>query len=216
MLDGHMRHEDHLGNRGDLGPGGVQWMTAGRGVIHSEMPQQKEGRMRGFQLWLNLPAKEKLKPAHYRDLPATQIPVIVRDGARVKVIAGRLQTSGEQVDGPIRGVSTSPLYFDVQLPARGRFKHAIPKEHNAIAYVYEGRLRVSDAATVIEPHHAGVLIDGDEVELVAGDAPARFLLLAARPLAEPVVQYGPFVMNTRAEIEQAIADFREGRLTEEV
>jgi quercetin 2,3-dioxygenase len=216
MLDGHMRHEDHLGNRGDLGPGGVQWMTAGRGVIHSEMPQQTAGRMRGFQLWLNLPAKEKLKPAHYRDLAATEIPVVeLADGARAKVIAGTLDADGKTAVGPIRGVSTAPLYLDVHLPAGGRFEHAIPNEHSAVVYVYEGHLQVSDLAPVIEPHQAVVLIDGDEVELVAGVAPVRFLLLAARPLKEPVVQYGPFVMNTRAEIEQAVADFRAGRLTEE-
>jgi redox-sensitive bicupin YhaK (pirin superfamily) len=217
MLDGHMRHEDHLGNRGDLGPGGVQWMTAGRGVIHSEMPQQTQGRMRGFQLWLNLPAKEKLKPAHYRDLAAGEIPVVdLGDGARVKVIAGTLHAGGKAVAGPIQGVSTVPLYLDVHLPPRRWFTHAVPKEHNAFAYVYEGHVLVSDIAPVIEPHNAVVLVDGDQIELVAGDAPARFLLLAAQPLREPVVQYGPFVMNTREEIEQAIADLRAGKLTEEL
>ncbi len=215
MLDGHMRHEDHLGNRGDLGPGGVQWMTAGRGVIHSEMPQQTAGRMRGFQLWINLPAKEKLRPAHYRDIGAAEIPIVdAGDAVRLKVIAGTVVVDRKTVSGPVSGVTTTPLYLDVQLASGARFEQAVPAEHRAFVYVYEGEARVGNRR--IPPHTAATLVDGDRVAITAGDSSTRLLLLAARPLNEPVVQYGPFVMNTREEIERAIEDFRAGRLTEGV
>ena len=217
MLDGHMQHEDHMGNRGDLGPGDVQWMTAGRGVIHSEMPQQKEGRMRGFQLWINLPAAEKMQPAAWRDIPATRIPQVdLDDGARVRVIAGTLRQDDSAIDGPINGaaerISTDPLYFDVQLPAQGRFEHPLTAGHNALVFVYEGSARIG--ARDLPRHHVGVLSDGDSVQIEAGPDGARLLLLAGRPIGEPVVQYGPFVMNSREEIEQALRDYAEGRLTE--
>jgi redox-sensitive bicupin YhaK (pirin superfamily) len=218
MLDGHMRHEDHLGNRGDLGPGDVQWMTAARGIIHSEMPQQSEGRMRGFQLWLNLPSKEKMKPAHYRDVPALQIPVMkLSNGGEVKVIAGATSIDGVITRGPINGtqtaLSTDPQYLDVRLPAGAHFSTAINRGHNAFLYAYEGSANIGPTgATRALPHRAaGVLSDGDNVQIQAGADGVRFLLLAAKPLREPVVQYGPFVMNTREEIEQAVADFRAGR-----
>ncbi len=213
MLDGHMRHEDHLGNVGELTQGGVQWMTAGRGVIHSEMPQQKEGRMRGFQLWINLPAAEKMKPAGYRDIPASQIPVVDIPGGRVKVIAGALTHGDETTAGPINGLTTEPIFFDVHLEAGATFEHELPKGHNAFVYVYEGDFAVGpegDEARL--PHQAaGVLSKGDRVRLAA-ETDARAILLAGRPLGEPVVQYGPFVMNTQAEIEQAIRDYRDGTL----
>ena len=139
MLDGHMRHEDHLGHTGDLKGGGVQWMTAGRGIIHSEMPQQEAGRMRGFQLWINLPAKEKMKPAGYRDIQADEIPVVaLPGGVRVKVIAGTLNVDGVTTPGPIQGVTTDPLYFDVELPAGARFTHALPRGYHAFVYPFEG------------------------------------------------------------------------------
>src|SRR5678809_939209 len=135
ILDGHMLHEDHLGNKGNLKSGDVQWMTAGRGIIHSEMPQQESGRMRGFQLWINLPAKEKMKPASYRDIPAVQIPVAqLSGGGSARVIAGTLQTDGGPVAGPIQGLSTDPLYFDVELPAHGTFAHPVAASHNAFLY----------------------------------------------------------------------------------
>jgi hypothetical protein len=218
MLDGHMRHEDHLGNRGDLGPGDVQWMTAARGIIHSEMPQQSEGRMRGFQLWLNLPSRDKMKPARYRDIPAAEIPrVTLPEGGEVTVIAGTLELDGDATSGPVnnRGaqISTDPLYFDVHLPAAAEFSAAVAPGHNAFLYTYEGSAHVGPAgATEPLPHRAaGVLSDGDGVRVHAGAGEVRFLLLAAKPLREPVVQYGPFVMNTREEIEQALADYRNGR-----
>ena len=219
MLDGHMRHEDHLGNRGDLGPGDVQWMTAAHGIIHSEMPQQSAGRMRGFQLWLNLPSTEKMKPASYRDIPARDIPVVtLPTGGNVKVIAGEFTLNGVTTRGPVNGggvkLSTDPQYLDVSLPAGGEFQTQIALGYSAFLYAYEGSAGIgaSGAARQLPQRAAGVLSDGDAVRVQAGASGVRFLLLAARPLREPIVQYGPFVMNTHEEIEQAIADFRDGRL----
>ena len=216
MLDGHMLHEDHLGNRGDLLPGGAQWMTAGRGIIHSEMPQQESGRMRGFQLWINLPAAEKMKPASYCDIRPDEIPTVaLPGGGDVRVIAGRIEAGGEDIDGPVQGITTEPLYMDVRLPAGGSFSQAIQEGHSAFVYAYEGNLAIGDEADArpLPAQSAGVLSGDGHVTVRATDGPARFLLLAARPLREPVVQYGPFVMNTREEIEQAVADYRSNRLT---
>jgi len=219
MLDGHMRHEDHLGHRGDLGPGDVQWMTAARGIIHSEMPQQSEGRMRGFQLWLNLPSSEKMKPAAYRDVPAREIPFVsLPSGGRIKVIAGSLVLDGAITNGAINGagakLSTDPLYLDVHLPPGSELTAPMTAGHNAFLYTYEGSAEVGPAGAAKSlPHRAaGVLSEGDQLHVRAGADGVRLLLLAARPLREPVVQYGPFVMNTREEIEQALADYRDGRL----
>jgi quercetin 2,3-dioxygenase len=216
MLDGHMRHEDHLGNRGDLAPGGVQWMTAAHGIIHSEMPQQSEGRMRGFQLWINLPSKEKMKPAGYRDIPATEIPVVpLPGGGQVKVIAGTFGNTSGPVNGSGDQLSTDPLYLDVHLPAKAEFVAPLTPGHNAFLYTYEGSAQIgpADQAKSLPHRAAGVLSDGDEVRIQASGEGVRFLLLAAKPVREPVVQYGPFVMNTREEIEQALADYRDGHLT---
>jgi redox-sensitive bicupin YhaK (pirin superfamily) len=215
MLDGHLRHEDHLGSRGDLGPGGVQWMTAARGIIHSEMPQQTQGRMRGFQLWINLPSNEKMKPASYRDIAAAEIPVVQLPGAgEVKVIAGTFGNTAGPVNGAGARLSTDPLYLDVRLPGGGEFKAPLTPGHSAFVYAYEGSAEIGPAGQgKVLPHRAaGVLSDGGEVRVKAGPEGANFLLLAAKPLHEPVVQYGPFVMNTREEIEQALADHRDGRL----
>ena len=216
MLDGHMRHEDHLGHTGDLKSGGVQWMTAGRGIVHSEMPQQESGRMRGFQLWINLPAREKMKPAGYRDIQADEIPVVdLLGGGRVKVIAGTLVQEGRRTAGPIQGLSTDPLYFDVDLPAGAHFAHPITAGYHAFVYPFEGSVEIGPegARRNLGLHSAGVLSDGDSVELVGGAEGGRVILLAGRPLLEPIVQYGPFVMNTRDEIEQAIRDYQSGALT---
>ncbi len=216
MLDGHMLHEDHLGNRGDLRSGDVQWMTAGRGIIHSEMPQQLEGRMRGFQLWINLPSAEKMKPAGYRDIPAEGIPVAaLSSGGSVKVIAGAVDVGNGSVSGPMQGLSTDPLYVDVVLPAGGRYTQAIAPGHNAFAYVYEGAVEVGPEGQrrPLNAQSAGVLSDGESVEFVATEN-ARFILLAGKPIREPIAQYGPFVMNTHAEIEQAITDYQTGRLAQ--
>lgn len=212
MLEGHMLHEDHLGNRGHLRSGDVQWMTAARGIIHSEMPQQQNGRMHGFQLWINLPSKEKMKPASYRDIPAADIPVAqLPNGTAVKVIAGSFAEGNQQAQGPVQGLSTQPLFLDVQLPSGTAFKQATPAAHNAFIYLYQGSLIVGEGANAkpLSGHGAAVLSRGDQV-IVSASENARFLLLAAQPLNEPVVQYGPFVMNTREEIEQALRDYQRG------
>jgi len=211
MLEGHMLHQDHMGNRGDLRNGDVQWMTAARGIVHSEMPQQLEGRMRGFQLWLNLPAKEKMKPASYRDIPAAQIPTVQSsNGTWVKVIAGSASLDGQLATGPINGLTTQPIYIDVHLPAGQTFTQAVPDAHNAFIYLYEGELKLGNDS--VPSHAAALLGPGTEVSVTA-TSDAQFLLLAATPLNEPVVQYGPFVMNTREEIEQAVNDYQSGKLT---
>ena len=216
MLEGHMLHEDHLGNKGHLRSGDVQWMTAGRGIIHSEMPQQERGAMRGFQLWINLPAAEKMKPAGYRDIPSAEIPVVtLADGMRVKVIAGQFvapttESTAGPTTGPIHGISTQPLFLDVTLPASGVFTQMLPEGHACFVYVFEGAIDLPGGTLAMKT--GGVLGPGEALEVRAQAAGARFLVLAARPLNEPVVQYGPFVMNTRQEIEQAIADYQSGRL----
>ncbi len=217
MIDGHMMHEDHLGNVGHLKSGGVQWMTAGRGVIHSEMPQQESGRMRGFQLWINLPAREKMKPASYRDIPAGDLPVISLDsGGQIKLIAGQLLTpAGQTIGGPINqeagSMATDPLFLDLSLPAGARHRIAVPAGHQAFVYAYEGSPKIGGKP--LPGQHAGILDDGGFVDVQAGVEDLRMILIAGKPLGEPVVQYGPFVMNTRAEIEQAMDDYRNGRLT---
>jgi redox-sensitive bicupin YhaK (pirin superfamily) len=214
MLEGHMLHEDHLGNRGHLKSGGVQWMTAGRGIIHSEMPQQERGLMRGFQLWINLPAREKMCPATYEDIDAARIPEIAADGAKIKVIAGSVERAGKRVDGPVTGVTTQPIFFDVTLEPGARFSEAMPASHSAYLYAFEGELSiVSRAGTAtLSKRQGGVLGEGEDIVVEADSAGARFLVLAARPIGEPIVQYGPFVMNTREEIDQAIRDYQSGRL----
>ncbi len=211
MLDGHLLHEDHMGNKGDLKSGGAQWMTAGRGIIHSEMPQQSEGRMRGFQLWINLPAAEKMKPAWYRDIEPHEIPkVTLADGGTAKVIAGVINVAGVETDGVITGLTTDPLYIDVELPNGSPFTHYLKEDYNAFIYVYEGNLRIGDRE--LKTRSGGVLSRGDQITVTADDGAARFLLLAGKPLNEPVVQYGPFVMNTREEVEQAVRDYQNGTL----
>jgi len=203
ILDGHMLHEDHLGNKGNLKSGGVQWMTAGRGIIHSEMPQQDRGRMRGFQLWINLPAKDKMKPASYRDLQASEIPeVALPGGGKVRVIAGSVNGT----NAPVKPGATDATYLDVHLPAGATFRQPVKDGYNAFAYVYEGALEG------IPERSAAVFTTEGDVEVKAAKDGARFILLAGRPIGEPVVQYGPFVMNTREEIDQAIRDYQAGTL----
>lgn len=220
MLDGHMLHRDHLGNEGNLKSGGAQWMTAGRGIIHSEMPQQESGRMRGFQLWINLPAREKMKPAGYRDIQADEIPeLMLANGGKIRVIAGTAETDHQTaphkvVQGPIQGISTEPLFLDVRLPANATFSNPVAHGHNAFIYPYEGNVEISpsSARRSIGPQTVGVLSAGDNIEVQSGAEPAAFLVLAAKPLLEPVLQYGPFVMNTREQIEQAIYDYQHDQL----
>ena len=208
MLDGHMEHRDSMGNRGDLKAGGVQWMKAASGVIHSEMPRQTNGLMRGFQLWINLPASEKLSEPAYQEFSAAAIPEVVLEQCRVRVLAGEFGDARGVIDDPV----TDILYLDVELTASAHFSLPLDTAHNAFVYVFEGSARLAGDALV--KHTLAVLGPGDAVEIVAGEAGARFILVAGWPIGEPVVQYGPFVMNTREEIEQAIADYRDGRLVQ--
>ncbi len=206
MLDGRMRHKDNHGNEGLLTPGSVQWMTAGRGIVHSEMPEQEEGLMRGFQLWVNLPARDKMGPPKYQEFAPQNIPEVnTSEGVLVKVIAGRV---GE-VEGPVQQPATQPLYLDVQLAARANFAQAIDAGHNAFAYVYEGEVEVGGQSA--GKGELLVLGAGESVAFTGKAANSRFILVAGRPIGEPVARYGPFVMNTQAEIMQAVQDFQAGR-----
>ena len=210
MLDGRMRHRDNHGNEGLLTPGAVQWMTAGRGLVHSEMPEQESGRMRGFQLWVNLPAREKMTAPKYQEFAPDRIPVAKpAAGVEVKVIAGRVG----DVQGPISQPATDPVYLDIALDAGKAWEYALPAGHNAFAYVFEGALTVGegDEARPLDTHEMGVLGGGEVLQVRAGSRPARVILVAGRPLREPVMRHGPFVMNTRQELMQAFVDFQEGR-----
>lgn len=213
MLEGHMLHEDHMGNKGHLRNGDVQWMTAGRGIIHSEMPQQEHGLMRGFQLWLNLPAAEKMKAASYRDIAAADIPVAgLPNGGSIKVIANSAFVNGELISGPIQGLTTEAIYWDIHLPEHAEFHHALPEDHNSFVYVYEGVLAIGEDKRKLTAGNAGLLSKGDQLSVQALSDDTRFLLISGKPTKEPIVQYGPFVMNTTEEIEQAIQDYRAGTL----
>ncbi|MES3013372.1 MAG: pirin family protein [Pseudomonadota bacterium] len=213
MLEGRMRHQDSVGNVGLLEPGSVQWMTAGRGIIHSEMPEQDEGRMAGFQLWVNLAAKDKMQPPAYRDVPPADVPVVTLDGGvQVRVIAG----SALGVTGAVTRPTTEPLVLDIVLPAGRAFEAALPAGHNAFAYVYGGGVVTigEGGASRVESERMAILANdaqADGVRLVA-ESDARVLLVAGAPLNEPIAQYGPFVMNSTAEIHQAVADFQRGAL----
>ncbi|NRR29711.1 pirin family protein [Oxalobacteraceae bacterium] len=213
MLSGRMRHKDSAGNEGLLTSGGVQWMTAGRGVIHSEMPEQEEGVMEGFQLWLNLPAADKMRQPWYRDFDADQIPEFTTaDGVTVRVIAG----ASHGVAGAVQRDVTLPLYLDVLLPAGTRFEQLLPAGHNAFIYTYRGSVVVDDKA--VAAGRMAILantVGADGVRLQAEEE-SRVILLAGQPLNEPIAQYGPFVMNSQAEIFQAVEDFRNGKLGEAV
>jgi redox-sensitive bicupin YhaK (pirin superfamily) len=206
MLDGHMEHRDSMGNQGDLQPGGVQWMKAASGVIHSEMPKQTNGLMRGFQLWINLPASEKMSNPAYQEFSTAAIPEVSLNGGRVRVLAGEFDGTRGVISDP----STDVLYLDVALPTDAPFSLPLDASHNAFVYVFEGSARL--AGDSLAKHTLAVLGSGDAVDITAGADGARFILVAGRPIGEPVVQYGPFVMNSREEIEQAFADYRDGKL----
>ena len=208
MLAGRMRHRDNQGNSGLLVAGGAQWMTAGAGLIHSEMPEQSDGEMRGFQLWVNLPATHKMIAPRYQDIAPEQIPVLTpAAGASVRVIAG--EVFGAR--GPVRGILTQPLFVDIALAASATLTLTLPAAHTAFVHAFEGA-GVQAGDTWLAAQELGVLGAGEQIELRAADAPTRLILVAAAPLHEPVARYGPFVMNTRAQIEQAVADFRNGRM----
>ena len=211
MLAGRMRHGDNQGNRGLLTPGSVQWMTAGRGIVHSEMPEQEDGLMWGFQLWVNLPAGDKMTTPRYQDIAPERIPEATpAPGVQARVIAGELGG----VSGPVSGIATAPVYLDLHLQAGARFDVPLPAGHNAFAYVYEGEadLGPADAPRRIARGELGVLDrEGRSVQVTGGDAPARLIVVAGRPLGEPVARYGPFVMNTEQQIAEAIRDFQSGR-----
>ena len=210
MLDGRMRHKDNHGNEGLLTPGSVQWMTAGRGLIHSEMPEQESGRMRGFQLWVNLPARDKMTDPKYQEYAPESIPVAhPAPGVTVKVIAG---TVGE-VRGPIVQPATDPVYLDIALAPNVAWDYVLPSGHNAFAYAFEGAVRVGegDIARALPAQELAVLGGGERLTLHAGAEGAQLILVAGRPLNEPVMRHGPFVMNTKQELMQAFVDFQEGR-----
>ena len=211
MLAGRMRHGDNQGNSGLLRPGSVQWMTAGRGIVHSEMPEQENGLMWGFQLWVNLPAKDKMTAPRYQDIAPESIPEATpASGVRVRVLAGSI---GDVV-GPVGGIAVEPVYFDIALEPGARFAAPLPQGHNAFAYVYEGAVDLGpvDASRRIQRGELAVLDrDGGDVLVSAGAEPARLILVAGKPLNEPVAKYGPFVMNTQEQIVEAIRDYQAGK-----
>jgi redox-sensitive bicupin YhaK (pirin superfamily) len=211
MLDGSVAHRDSIGNSGVIGAGDVQWMTAGSGILHEEMPKVGPRRLDGFQVWVNLPRTLKMTKPRYQDVPAARIPEVARPGgARVRVIAGRV----DGVDGAVREIFAGPTYLDVALPADGSFEQPVPRGHTALVYVFQGEVVVGGPGAAhgqaFGAPRLAILSDGDVVRVHAGGAPARFLLLSAQPLEEPAVRWGPFVMNTQEEIRQALQELRDG------
>lgn len=208
MIDGRMRHRDNQGNEGELGPGSLQWMTAARGIVHEEMPQQENGMLWGYQLWINLPASEKMSAPVYQDIAASRIPEVQRDaGVRIRVLAGEL----DGVHGEVRPRPTAPSYFDVSMPAGSSFDWSPAAGHTVLVQGVRGRTRIGKQDRALRERELVLLGDGDRVELVA-ETDARVLLIAGMPLREPIAAYGPFVMNTADEIRQAFDDFRNGKL----
>lgn len=208
MIAGRMRHRDSAGNEGLLSNGGVQWMTAGRGLIHSELPEQEDGVMEGFQLWLNLPARDKMAAPWYRDFQHDDIPEFTTPGkVTARVIAG----SSHGIAGAMQRDATQPLYLDLHFNGPSGFAQALPAQHNAFVYVYRGSLQIGD--TTVPAQRMAILRNQDDADgvVLQSEGEARALLIAGRPLGEPIAQYGPFVMNTNEEIFQAVEDFRAGR-----
>ncbi len=211
MLDGSVAHRDSMGNSGVIGTGDVQWMTAGSGILHEEMPKVGPKRLDGFQVWVNLPRKLKMTRPRYQDVPSARIPEVARaDGARVRVVAGEV----DGVAGAVKEIFADPSYLDVALPAGGTFEQPVPRGHTALLYVFQGEVTVGGAAagrgpTIASPHLV-VLKDGDVVRVHAPAGPSRFLLLSAQPLHEPYARWGPFVMNTQEEVRQALQELRDG------
>jgi redox-sensitive bicupin YhaK (pirin superfamily) len=211
MIEGAMEHKDSVGNHGRLGPKSAQWMTAGHGIVHSEMPQQERGLMWGFQLWANLPKRSKMMKPRYQDIAPAAIPEVERERARVRVIAG----TAFDATGPVNGIEVDPLFLDLALERGAHISHALPVDHNAFAYVTDGAVRLGPEAREVQRGQIAVLGEGDSFIARCDSDGARVILVAGRPVREPVTRGGPFVMNTREEIEQAWEDYRSGRLTNE-
>jgi redox-sensitive bicupin YhaK (pirin superfamily) len=212
VLRGEVRHKDTLGNSGSIGAGDVQWMTAGRGIMHEEMPVVRPEGIAGFQLWVNLPAKRKMTPPRYQDIRSTEIPEIQRaGGVRIRVITG----TADGISGPVTDIAADPIYLDVRVPAQASFIQPVERRHTAFAYVFEGEARFADreqeetGATISHPQLV-VFDDGGSVRVITGNDPVRFLLVSGKPLGEPIARYGPFVMNTDEEIEQTLLELRQG------
>ncbi len=210
LLNGKMRHKDNAGHEGVVEPGGVQWMSAGKGVLHSEMPEQEEGLLKGFQLWVNLPKASKMMAPAYQEYPPESTPVELREnGTEVRVISG---TTNEGTTGPVKNTHITPTYMDVKLPEGMTFEQALPIGHNAFIYVIEGAVTMAnDSTQKITKKSLGVFDEGEQVSVMASDSETRFLLIAGRPLNEPIARGGPFVMNTREEVLQAFDDYSQGR-----
>ncbi len=212
ILEGNVRHRDSLGNAGVIGPGDVQWMTSGRGILHEEMPRRgPDGVINGFQLWVNLPAAQKMSPPRYQEVSAATIPTVEADGAKVRLVAGEFGG----LRGPVTEIAAQPLYMDVTLQPSAEFCLPVPEGHAAIAYVFEGEglfgLDAAGQGTFIEAVRMAMFEDGDHLRVQAGPgSPVRFMLMAGGPFKEPIFPYGPFVMNTQEEIQQALWDLRNG------
>lgn len=208
MLSGEVQHQDSLGNKGTIGQSDVQWMTSGSGILHEEMPQEpQEGKMEGFQLWVNLPSHLKMTNPRYREVKSSQIPKIKRnDGTVIKIIAGEV----DGVKGAVSEIYANPEYLDVSIPAGGFFQQPVKEGHTSFAYVFEGEGIFGEEETLVASTNLIILSDGDLVRARAGQNPVRFLLISGKPLNEPIARYGPFVMNTNEEIEQALKDLQDG------
>ena len=213
MLEGEMEHRDHMGNVGRLGPGDVQWMKAGSGVIHSEMPKQEEGRMHGFQLWLNLPASEKMTPATYNDLDAVSIPSYQLGGAKIKSIAGELLVNDVEVRGAVTGLTTDPAYLDISFGEDQQIEVSVPQGYTALLYVYSGSIELNDSEHSLTEGNMARLSRHGLLRLKAQKG-SKALLITGKPIGEPIAQRGPFVMNTMDEIHQAIRDYSDGTLVQ--
>jgi hypothetical protein len=212
LLNGRMRHRDNSGNEGVIEPGGIQWMTAGRGIVHSEMPEQEDGLLAGFQLWINLPAEHKMTAPAYQEHDAAQIPLESRDGSEVRVITG---TTSQGTQGPVSQPLTEPLYLDVTLAPGADFEENLPDEHNAFIQVIDGTITLANGDQTrvdLQRDQLAVLTKGESIEVRGTDQASRFLLIAGKPLNEPIARAGPFVMNTEAELRQAFSDYRSGKL----
>jgi hypothetical protein len=207
VLVGEVHHKDTLGNSGSIGAGDVQWMTAGRGIMHEEMPQVRPEGVAGFQLWVNLPAKLKMTAPRYQDIRSNEIPEVVSEnGARIRVIAGTV----ERTSGPVTGIAADPIYADVFIPPHNTFTQPVSRGHSAFAYVFEGEAGFAENGAMISSPKLVVWGDGDQVSVTTAETPVRFLFVSGAPLHEPVARYGPFVMNTREEIEQTLRELRQG------